>query len=87
MCSPYDKNLWLTIPGVETAAFDLEEGCCLCHLPSWRLVSYFLARLRPLLIFDSAFFAGLANAIIQGVYLTQPEFAMDASGGSFFEGT
>lgn len=50
-------------------------------------MSYLSARRWPLLIVNSAFFAGLANAIIQGVYLTQPEFAMDASGGSFFEGT
>lgn len=35
----------------------------------------------------SAFIAGLSNTVVQTVWLVQPDFAEDAAGGSFFQGS
>ena len=39
------------------------------------------------LSYNSTFVAGLSNTVVQIVYLTQPNFAEDAVGGSFFQGS
>ena len=73
---------------METAAGRFEEDCHSHDFPSrWIVSSEVLPlHLQSLLTFTSAFVAGLNNAIVQVVYLVQPDFAEDAGGGSFFQG-